>query len=272
MNDAPPSPAIETGTALYVYGIVPADTPVELFDRVDGVAPTGPVELVREEDLAAITSTVPLTEFGEASIEANLRDPLWLEEKVRAHDRVLGAAVGSATVLPFRFGAIYRGEEQVHNLLAERQDFVETLAQLRDAVELGVKAFLDRDALRMRLASERGLDDEAPESGRGYMQRRQLERELDEEVRRLAAEAVEASHERLIAAARDGRLNELPRPGLSSDNGDLVLNGAYLVRTDEIDAFRRAVAELDGSSEGTIGYRITGPWPPYNFVEEDLGS
>jgi hypothetical protein len=268
MNEAPTSSGIERGTALYVYGIVPADTPVELFKGVNGVDASSRVELVREGELAAITTAVPLSEFGEAAIDSNLHDPRWLEEKVRAHDRVLGAGVGSATILPFRFGAIYRGEQQVHNLLRERPDFAETLARLRGTLELGVKAFLDAGTLRARLASGRGLDEEKPESGRGYMQRRQLERELDGEVQRLVADCVEDTYGRLMTAALDGRLNPLPQAELTSDDGELALNAAYLVRADESDAFRRRVAELEESYAGTIRFRISGPWPPYNFAEE----
>jgi hypothetical protein len=268
VKKAPTSPGRETGLALYVYGIVPADSSAELFGDVRGVDPGSLVELVREGDLAAITGRVSLGEFGEDAIEANLRDPIWLEEKVRAHDRVLEAAVGSTTILPFRFGAIYRGQRQVRSLLAGREDFARTLARLRGTLELGVKAFLDGDALRERLASERGLQEGAASSGRAYMQRRQLDRDLDEEVRRLAADCVETSHERLTAAALEGRLNPLPRADSSPSAGEIVLNGAYLVRTEETDRFRRAVSELEDSYADTIKYRVTGPWPPYNFVEE----
>ena len=268
MNEAPTHPGTETGTAIYVYGIVRSDTPAHVFDKSLGVDATGPITLLREGDLAAVTGSVALSEFGEAALAENLRNPHWLEEKVRAHDRVLEAAVENATILPFRFGAIYRGEEQVRSMLAERRDFLKTLARLDGAVELGVKAFLDRNALRERLARERGLADEPASGGRAYMERRQLERELDEEVRRLAAEAAAESHERLSAAALEGRVSPLPRPELSSEEGEIVLNGAYLVRSEDADRLREAVAELERSSEGDIRYRVTGPWPPYNFVEE----
>jgi Gas vesicle synthesis protein GvpL/GvpF len=268
VNEAPTHPGTETGTAIYVYGIVPGDTPPDLFDEVAGLDESGPISLVREGGLAAVTGPVPLSEFGEYVLPENLRNPAWLEEKVRAHDRVLEAAVGSVTILPFRFGAIYRGEQQVRDLLTGREDFGKTLARLDGTFELGIQAYLDRSALQERLARERGLGDEPASSGRAYMQGRQLERELDEEVRRLAAEAAAQSHERLGGAALEGRLNSLPRPELSSEEGEIVLNGAYLVRPEDADRLRDVVSELERSSEGSIRYRVTGPWPPYNFVEE----
>jgi Gas vesicle synthesis protein GvpL/GvpF len=268
VNEAPTSRAKETGTALYVYGIVPASSSNDLFAGVEGIDSDGPVTLIGEGDLAAIASEVPLREFGEAVIEQNLRDPAWLEEKVRAHDRVLEAVVGRATVLPFRFGTIYRGEDQVRRLLADRPDFAQTLTRLDGTVELGVKAFLDHDAIRARLLAERGLDEDSPSSGRAYMQRRQLDRRLDEEIRDLAADWAHESHLSLVAAALDGRMNALPQPELTGEERQVVLNGAYLVRGDQTDRFHRALAALEDSYAEQIVYQLTGPWPPYNFAQD----
>jgi hypothetical protein len=268
MNETPTSAGRESGRALYVYGVVPGDSPSEVFAGVPGVDASGPILLVAAGKLAAIASAVPLEEYGEAAIESNLRDPTWLEEKVRAHDRVLEAAVGRTTVVPFRFGAIYRGEEQVRRLLSASPHFVDTLARLRGTVEFGVKAFLDRESLRGRLAADRGIEAESPTSGRGYMQRRQLDRELDDAVRSLTAECVRESHERLEASAVDGRMNPLPRPELTGDDREMVMNAAYLVQTDDADRFRRALSALEASYADRITYELTGPWPPYNFAED----
>jgi hypothetical protein len=48
----------------------------------------------------------------------------------------------------------------------------------------------------------------------------------------------------------------------------MFLNGAYLVRVAGEGEFREAVESLRGElgPEG-ISFELTGPWPPYNFVE-----
>jgi hypothetical protein len=268
VTEAPTSRGEETGTALYVYGVVPASSSRDLFAGVEGVDAGGRVTLIGEGELAAITSPVPLREFGEAAIEHNLRDPAWLEEKVRAHDRVLEAALGQATVVPFRFGTIYRGEDQVRKLLSDRPDFAQTLTRLDGTLEYGVKAFLDRDAIRARLLAERGLDEDSPSSGRAYMQRRQLDRRLDQEIRDLAADSAHESHLSLVAASLDGRMNPLPQPELTGDDREVVLNGVYLVRAGETERFHRALAALEDSYAEQVAYQLTGPWPPYNFVQD----
>ena len=256
-------------TTLYVYGVVPKATPAELFADVPGVDPSAPVVLVGDGDVAAIASGVPLHEFGEDTIESNLRDPAWLEQKVRAHDRVLDAAVGRTTVLPFRFGAIYSGEEQVRKMLLERPDFADLLSRLDGAVELGVKGYLDPAAFRQRLAAGRSGDEDAA-GGRAYMQRKQQEREQDVAASSFAADCAQESHERLGAAANAARANPLQRPEAVGPDRVMVLNAAYLVRADEIDGFRAELTALERAfGANGVSYELTGPWPPYNFAQDD---
>ena len=86
----------------------------------------------------------------------------------------------------------------------------------------------------------------------------------------MTAACAQDSHERLLAAAADGRANPLQRPEATGRSGEMILNGAYLVETDREEAFREALASLRSSYEADgVRYELTGPWPPYNFVDLD---
>jgi hypothetical protein len=250
----------------YVYGVVPASQlPADAFAGTSGVAPSGEIVLIADDDLAAITSGVPLSEFGEAAIADNLHDEAWLEEKVRAHEAVLEAALGRAPLVPFRFGTIYSSDDHVRRMLRENTGLGEALERLSGRVELGVKAFLDVEQFERARA---GDDDPAPESsGRAYLLRKQRDRQLADERAAFAAERATASHERLAAAAEDARANPIRRPEVSGGAGQMILNGAYLVRADGETAFKESLAALEesGVADG-VRYELTGPWPAYNFV------
>src|SRR5438045_2801431 len=138
--------------ALYVYGVVRSDTPADVFAGVEGMG-DGPVRLVGADGVAAIASSVPLAELDTDALELNLKDGAWLEQKVQAHNRVLAAAVRKATVLPLRFGAIYRGEDQVRTMLGERPELEAQLARLDGLLAFGVKGLLDPAALPTRLGA-----------------------------------------------------------------------------------------------------------------------
>jgi hypothetical protein len=259
----------ESGSGWYVYGVVPAAQASDsALTGARGVHASGNVSLVADGELAAIASEVPLAEFGEAVIGENLRDEAWLEEKVRAHEAVLEAALPQTPLVPFRFGTIYRSDEQVRQMLREHAYLAETLERLSGAIELGVKVFIDPEAFEKSHAGEAA--DEPEEGGRAYLLRKQRDRRLAESRDAFAAACAQESHERLFAAAEDGRANPLQRPEATGRAGEMILNGAYLVRAERQDAFKAAFAALEARYEAEgARYELTGPWPPYNFVDLD---
>ena len=53
----------------------------------------------------------------------------------------------------------------------------------------------------------------------------------------------------------------------------LVLNGAFLVDRNRLDAFRAAVgAHVRDYQPRGLAFDFTGPWPPYNFVSAPGGA
>lgn len=264
-----PPGSTESGNGWYVYGVVPAAQPSdELLVDVPGVHASTAVVLVAEGEVAAIASDVPLTEFGEEAIEQNLHDEAWLEEKVRAHEAVLEAALAKTALVPFRFGTIFRSEDQVRKMLRENEPLKEVLDRLRGMVELGVKAFLDADEFERRHGGV--VEEEPGAGGRAYLLRKQRDRTLADARASFTAACAQESHRRLSAAAEDARANPLHLPEVSGGAGEMLLNGAYLVRSEDDEAFRTALTALESSygPEG-VRYELTGPWPAYNFVELD---
>jgi Gas vesicle synthesis protein GvpL/GvpF len=267
---AVPPGSTESGNGRYVYGVVPAaQASAEMFSGAPGVHADGAVMLVAEGELAAIASDVPLAEFGQEAIERNLHDEAWLEEKVRAHEGVLEAALGQSPLVPFRFGTIFRSDEQVRKMLRENTHLTDLLERLRGTVELGVKAFLDADEFERKHGGE--TEEEPGEGGKAYLLRKQRDRRLADARVSFTAACAQQSHELLATAAEDARANPLHRPEHTGRAGEMLLNGAYLVRTENEQAFRATLTELE-SRYGPDGvqYELTGPWPPYNFVDVDL--
>jgi hypothetical protein len=275
----PPAPhplaehARGTASAHYVYGVVPAGVPLPA--DLAGVEPTAPVERIEEGGLAALVSEVPLAEFDEDSLRANLNDVGWLEEKARAHEAVLEAALGRTAVVPLRLCTVFAGEPQVRAMLVrEHEVLVDALERLDGRAEWGVKAYADRGAIeREALKEVAGEADEVAEmsAGTAYMNRRRAEARAREEVEEVADGWARAIHARLAAIAGEALLNPLQRPELSGRDGEMILNGVYLVADAEASAFRHAVAALaDEFDRRGVEIDLTGPWPAYNFVKSSI--
>jgi hypothetical protein len=259
-------------TGQYVYGVAPAG--VALAPDLVGVEPTARVERIEEGGLVALVSEVPLAEFDEASLRENLNDVAWLEEKARAHEQVLEAALDGSAVVPLRLCTVFKGENQVREMLTrEHRVLLDALERLDGRAEWGVKAYADRGAVEREARSRfGGTDDEVEVSeGTAYMNRRRREARAREEVEEIADEWARAIHARLAAVASEALLNPLQRPELSGREGEMILNGVYLIADAEAPAFRAAVAALTEEFDRRgVEVDLTGPWPAYNFVKSSI--
>ena len=125
---------------LYVFGVVPA----QAGSAASAEGPAPAVRLVEEGELAALVRDVPIDEFRPPGVDEE-QDLAWLADRARTHELVLEDAATSQTVLPMRFGTIYREEAAVRAFLrSRREQLVAALAELEGRREWGVKCFLDR--------------------------------------------------------------------------------------------------------------------------------
>ena len=222
----------------WVYGVI--DAAGTYAPRVGGVDPCHDIELVRQGELAALTSTVG---FTEESLQASLEELAELESIARAHERVLDDALRRGPVVPFRIATLYESREHVREMLAaERTPLVAALRRLRGKAEWGVKAY----------APAAPASAAPPASGADYLARKTAGRHAAEEV----DAAVDAVHERLRAQASGAVLNP------ARDRG-MLLNAAYLVADADVPVFRALVSELSGRHR--IPLQLTGPWPAFHF-------
>lgn len=258
----------------YVYGVVSAAT--REIGPLRGVSPEHPVTIVREEQVAAVTSQVPLEEFGEARLREHLGDMDWVEATARAHEGVLEDVQRQVTVIPMRMCSVYRSEDGVRELLRRESEALDqALEHLEGKAEWGVKVFagLGRagsggDADGEELAPAGGA---AP--GAAYMQRKRQERQEQERMIQLLEEAAGQIHDRLAAVAGDALMLAPQRPEASGRSDEMILNGVYLVPGEAGESFFAEVHALRSEFEPLdIELVATGPWPAYNFVPGTIGA
>ena len=197
---------------------------IELYAITDDPAPPDPpLQAIPCDGLTALCAPA---EPREATPEE-----LW------RHEAVVEGLMAGRDLLPVRFGTLIADEDAATRALSERRDeLLASLDRVRGAVELAVRV------------QRRGDEEPGPSSGasgRDY---------LEAKVRR--SEAASALHDRLAAAAREGKVQAGPE----------LLRGAYLVDRTEVDAFVSLVARLQREHD-ELDLLCTGPWPPYSFAE-----
>jgi hypothetical protein len=256
--------------AHYVYGIVSADA--EIPAGLDGVHAGEPVFTVEHNGLSAIASLVPLSDFGERELHENLNDVGWLERTARAHESVLDAALAATTVVPLRLCTIYRGAEQVREVLdREHSVFDDALRRLEGKTEWSVKLIAEPGALERAVSADDGEYEADVSPGVAYMRGRSQAARAREEADEVAEDWAGHVHARAAAHAAEALLNPLQNPELSGHEGAMLLNGVYLVDDASVGDLRKEVAALAAEFEGLgAAVQLTGPWPPYNFVKGSI--
>jgi hypothetical protein len=266
----------------YVYGIVEESGNDGLPEMagIDASFPVYTLSCPRSEAgcIQALVSQVPLSEFGQEALEANLEDIAWVEQKVCAHQAVLESVLDSHTLLPMRFCTIYRSEERAREMLVEHYDrLMEALARFEGKQEWGVKLYCDERALSQQVervsdrikALKAEIDQQS--SGAAYFAKKKMESAVEEEVERLADDYAQRCHDRLSAHAEEVVINALQDRQITGRDDTMVLNAAYLVEERRLEDFRATVADLqEEHAELGFDHELTGPWPPYSFgdIEE----
>jgi hypothetical protein len=271
-------PVGQNGLRWYLYGVVGAREAPDGLASDTAVDPSHRVIVLREGPLAALASNVSVREFSEANLGEALKDPAWLEPRIRAHEQVLEAALAVTSVVPFRFCTVFGSESDLRRFLGERSaQLNEALRHVEGRVEIGVKGFVDRKRLAEGLAARNDAIHEqkqrvaAAQGGREYLERRQLEQLVAEERERFKAETAQELHRRLCSVAEEGVLNPLQSPEVSGRADEMFMNAAYLVqRGHDLESELEEI--VSDYSELGVSVEVTGPWPPYNFVPRALGE
>lgn len=238
---------------VYVYAVIPASERARVPDA--GVAGAR-VRTVEHGGVAAIVS-----DLDEGSLVA--------AREVRAHWRVVEAAVAETTVLPVRFATVLAGDRAVVEQLLEPQAerLTALLRSLDGRVQLAVKGEYDQEALLREVVREtpavkalRARVRALPEAA-GYYDRIRLGELVTAEIGRRRARDQQIALAALEPHAEAAHANEPRTPNAAFDL-------AFLVARDRVDAFGGPVRELGDAFGERVQLRYIGPLPPYSFVDE----
>ncbi len=258
-------------TLTYVYCLVRSTRPPAVRVAPAALPGARPVRaLAAGERTWAIVSSVPPAQYGEAQLAEGLRNLDWVGRRAMAHEAVVEQFLGAAAVLPMQLFAIFTSDERVLDYVSrDRRRIDRILTRFEGHVEWGLRLSFDEKAARQAVAG--GHRATAPrtarqESGAAYLARK---RDLLDVTRgQLAAARSEANRlyrslSREATEARRRRSTEQLAPG-----SRLLLDAAFLVPARRAGAFRSALRRQARQLSGAgLVVSLTGPWPPYNFVD-----
>jgi hypothetical protein len=236
------------GAGLLLYCIGDASAPLPSGEL--GVKGGGLQRVIRGE-LAAVVSPVG--------------DPQWVAAptatELLEYERVIRAQHSVADVVPMRFGSVLSDEAAVSAHLDEqRASYLRTLARVGGCVEMGVRALI-----RAPSAPEPAEREEAPRpasrSGADYLRAVQRRYSAESRLREQCTALEQTLVSKVAPLCREHRSESRPQR-----SGEPVLCSLYfLVPREHVSAFRAALSPLPELEHAELA--LSGPWPPFNFVE-----
>jgi len=221
----------------------PLEPPVPGGWELPGLTGVGgePVRTIPGAGLHAVVSSVDATAFGEDALPGLLADLPLAETIGRTHHQVIESVAAIGPVVPLRLATVYPDDGTVRSLLTEhRSDLADLLATFRDTQEWGVQVYLEPRA--------DGAADREPRWPRAEERAAGIDRALSE-------------------IALDSRRHPAPDLRLGPRGGWLVLNGVYLLSDVRAAEFGAVAQQLAAEQEG-LAAELSGPWPPYSFVDQ----
>jgi hypothetical protein len=240
----------------YVYGIARASDAARVVSAGLSGIDENPVGCVVEGALLAAASDVDETDYGEAVLNERVRDLEWLAVRAAQHQAVNGRLLDLlGTVLPLSFGAIYRDDERVRQMLREDAGARGAqLASLAGRAEWVVT--ISRDAEPPADDAEvRALDAEIEASppGRAFLLDKQRGTTLARSMERRDSEAAAAALAGLAAVAE----RTYQEPVAAGGTDTVALRASILVPRDRV--------HQCGLADRGYRVRASGPWPAYRF-------
>ncbi len=235
----------------YVYCIIRASTPMR-FGPIGMDDQSPEVYTINFRDMAAVVSDVPIAPLDST------------RENVLGHERVNETVMRDHTVIPMSFGTIFKTREDILELLRSAYDaFADVLAKMQDKLEFGLKVLWDRDEIVRAIEQEdedihRLKSEISSQKGSTYFARMQYGRLMDAALEARSERYVRDIFEELRPVSVASRANK--------PIGDkMIMNAAFLVAREKEAAFDAKVKQI-GARHGSLTFKYTGPWPPYNFV------
>jgi hypothetical protein len=249
------------GTATYVYCLAARSRPLSTANVPNGLPhATRPELLEIKKGVWAVISDVPLSTYGAERLEPRLKDLNWVADTALAHEAVVAhfASRADTSVVPMKLFTMFSSRERAVADLAARQSAIKAvLDRIRGCSEWGIRI------VRQPAPGRAAVRDAS--SGTAFLAAKKRERDAARAGLAKAADAAENAFESLAKLAREARRRDAPETATTPP----LVDAAFLVSTTRKERFRTTARRLAKSCrQAGADLILTGPWPPYNFVEQ----
>ena len=251
----------------YVYCVVAADHRPRLPRVPAGLPGAGPVRLLEVgEGLFMAVADLPLDRYGESAINKGLADLDWVSRVAVAHEAVVESFIAAVAILPMKLFTIFTTDDRaLDHVRAQRPRIAALVKRVANQQEWGIRVVLDRTLASAALPKKKATARAG--TGVSYLAQKKAQRDSSRELASRARETIAGLFDRM--AARSGDAKRRAASDLPAQGGPLLLDAAFLVSRARGAAFKALAARESRTLAGQgYGLTVSGPWPPYTFVQD----
>ncbi len=248
---------------IYLYGVVPGGVSEGWNPGMEAKVgdQEAPIELFTQDGIGFL--------YSEVDLGSKLRAT---RKNVQRHSETLGDLLEKVeTLAPVSFGAILDDLDSVKKLINEnREDLENTLEKISGKVEYGVKAYWDPEEVARKVGeNDKEIQKlkkkvQSGKAGNQYEATVEVGELIDEKIKEKKEELRDSILEHLTPVSQEWVENDL-------FDERMATNLAFLLDRKSQDNFDSAMQDLGKDHPGYLTFKYNGPWPPFNFVEMELG-
>ena len=259
-------------TLTYVYCLVRSARAPFLGDVPAAMPGASSVRALRAGDgLWVVVSSVPASEYDETALGAGLQNLDWVGRRAVAHEAVVESFLSARAVLPMQLFTLFTSDDRaLEHVARQRRRVDRILTRLERQLEWGLRLSFDETGARAAVEEahrSRRARTKSAESGAAYLARK---RDLFDVTRVQVTEAKAAAdrlYRAMSRAATESRRRTATEQA-TTPGSRLLLDAAFLVPAGRTAAFRAALRQNARKVSGVgLVVSLTGPWPPYNFID-----
>jgi hypothetical protein len=221
--------------------------------------------LAAGSDLWLVVADAPLSRYGEEPIRRGLHDMKWLSRCAVGHEAVIEYCLRARDVVPMKLFTIFENDfRAATEIERKRREIDASMKRVAGRREWGVR--IRAVPAAGRASRVRRVKPAAGGTGTSYLAAKKQVRDDMREIAARAQTRVNRAYSTLAALSADA-LRHPPAIG-GEHSTRLLLDAAFLVTIDGTARFRAATRRAArGLTRDGYGVEVTGPWPPYNFIE-----
>ena len=243
-----------------VYALLSVNPPSEklnaLLVGMKGVSGEG-LFVVSYDEISAIVSDIKKVELNAD------------RSNVLQYAEVIDSLAAHFTLLPMRFGSVMESTDAIADMLERNHNEIKLNIQKVDHLyEFGLKVFCDPKTIQAEVIAKSKVDVDSVvkptrESGnsifRDYVNRKLTEHRLEESRLRYVESVIREITACISRLNPESKFRKMVTP-------TTIIDAVFLLEKSKKGELIEVIGDLQNQYTG-LNFVLTGPWPPYNFVD-----